>query len=117
MLFQAKVIRGQGQAAQVYGVPTANLALPAESHLEAGTYAAKAIFNGDSYPAVAYISPLNVKQLEVHMFGWDGELYDQELQVEVLDKLSEPVAWQNQEQMLAKISDDLKKAQEFFGLS
>lgn len=70
------------------GVPTANIALSPRQQLPApGVYVARVPLDGRTWPAVANIgraptvTPGNRLGLEVHIDGFDGDLYGREIEV------------------------------------
>jgi riboflavin kinase/FMN adenylyltransferase len=117
MKLSGKVIKGQGLATAMFGVPTANLEVNHSLALKPGVYAAKAFVQNEWRLAVAYMSPSTLNMLEVHIFDFKGDLLHGQLSVEVLDGISDHVVWEGEEQMKAKIFDDLRKAREYFGLN
>ncbi len=115
MKFSGTVVKGSGKANELFGLPTANVELGAPSELEPGVYAAWATVEGREYQAAAYVSPKFPKLIEVHLFQFSGDLYGKLLEIQVLEKTSPHVDWVGPDHMKAKVKDDLKKVQAYFG--
>jgi riboflavin kinase/FMN adenylyltransferase len=90
--FNGRVIEGD-QIGRTIGFPTANLRIEDPHKLvpPAGIYAARAEARGERYDAMLYIGDRPTLQtrrgrtIEVNLLGFDGELYGEELHVDVLD--------------------------------
>jgi len=86
------VIRGKALG-RALGVPTANIAVEGELLPPAGVYTARALRAGKSLPGV-----LNVDwhgTVEVHIFDLDEDLYGEELEIEVGEKIREEQAFED----------------------
>ncbi|GIW71763.1 MAG: riboflavin biosynthesis protein [Planctomycetota bacterium] len=88
-----RVVAGQGLGRRL-GVPTANLQPLHELLLPHGVYAAQLALGGRLWPAMMSIGvrptvapPGAPPTVEVHLIGFEGELYGQVLRVEVLARL------------------------------
>src|SRR3989338_5847135 len=104
MIIRGKVVRGLGIGKKL-GYPTANLKLSFVYRTKLsfrrllGVYATRDTVDGAPHDAVAVIGarfengqPL----LEVHFLDFSGELRGKELEVEVLDKVSEIEIFKNE---------------------
>lgn len=119
MMVQGIVKKGQGKAKQTYGLATANVTLDEALDLPLGVYSAEVeVLDGAMYPAIVCWSVDTESQpkFEVHLFGFTGDLYDQELMVEVGKKVSDIVPFVNEDAMREKIQDDVVKAKAILGL-
>ncbi len=108
------VIEGQ-KLGRTIGFPTANMELNDLVTPLHGVYAVFADYQGKRYHAVANYgrrptvgsdSPL----LEVHLFGFDGDLYGQTLKVEFIDFLREEQKFNGLEELKAQITNDCDEA-------
>ena len=90
--FSGKVVLGN-QLGRTIGFPTANIAIedPHKLILPQGIYAAKVrLVNGKTREGALYIGnrptlePLGHQVIEVNIFDFEGDIYGQELQVEVI---------------------------------
>jgi riboflavin kinase/FMN adenylyltransferase len=80
------VVRHGDKRGRELGYPTANLHLEPSTALRHGIYAVEAIVGGDRRPAVASFGRRptfdgGAPKLEVHVFDFAGDLYDQSLEI------------------------------------
>jgi riboflavin kinase/FMN adenylyltransferase len=116
-----KVMHGDGRGKRI-GIPTANLSFW-EQHVlpKPGVYACTVKLNGRSYPAVTNVGyrptfegqPAN-PQVEAHLLDFDGDLYQQQLQLAFLSRLRDEQRFQNVEALVSQIHKDIQKAREIF---
>lgn len=111
---RGKVIRGEGLAKIAFGIPTANLQIDQPISLEAGVYTAVCWVGIVKFNAVVYVGPVANEKFEVHLFGYDGNLYGKTLEVTLLEKVGEHVPWVSEEQMRTKILQDIARARAYF---
>ena len=112
MKLRGKVVQGLGIGAK-FGYPTANLEIDGPQDIESGVYAAHAVVNRAVHHAVAVVGARQEKSkplVEVLLLDFDGDLYRKELEVEVLKKISEIERFENEEQLVEKIKQDVKRA-------
>jgi len=113
------VIHGQKLGRQL-GVHTANIFLGRLRPVLRGVYMVEAkMENGETLPAVAnigYRPTIGGSQavLEVHLLGFNGQIYGQKLRVCFLQKLRDEQKFDSLELLKQKIMDDIKKAEFFF---
>ncbi|MCR9230229.1 MAG: bifunctional riboflavin kinase/FAD synthetase [bacterium] len=115
-LYQIKGTVGHGDArGRGLGFPTANLSgvptlLPGE-----GVYSGFAITEGKRFPAAINLggNPTFQNQdakVEVHLIGFTGEIYDQELRVEFLHKLRDVQTFVDVEALKTQLTIDVESA-------
>jgi riboflavin kinase/FMN adenylyltransferase len=110
-----KVVAGKGRGAKLLGVPTANLA-PENGLLPAtGIYAVWVARNGRLLPGVANIGtcPTFDNQeltLEVHLLNFNGDLYDERLEVRFVERLREERRFASIGDLAVQIRADIQKA-------
>lgn len=118
-IIQGEVIRGQGIAAKVLGVPTANLKLehPRKVLPPKGVYACYVRRHGHhtQHPAVMNIGnrPTFAGQnlsLEVFLMDFEGDLYGQTLEVYLKDFLRPEQRFEGPEALKAQIHQDIAAA-------
>jgi riboflavin kinase/FMN adenylyltransferase len=114
MKLTGTVMKGQGFATLIFGLPTANLDFDEVITLKAGVYIGYVQVRRERYQAVIYIGPQGSEKFEVHLFDFQGDLYGQELEVEVIRMVSEHVPWESEEQMKAKVAADVELARASF---
>ena len=116
MILRGKVVRGLEQG-RALGYPTANLDCGSGELPEPGVYAARTACAGVVHASVAIIGAREAGDrplVEVLLLNFDGDLYGQELTVEVLEKISGIEKFKNNEALFKKIKEDVQKTREFF---
>lgn len=114
-----KVIEGR-KLGRTLGFPTANLAtgslqLPAD-----GVWAVEAMTAGrilQSGVANLGVRPTvdgGHRLLEVHLFDFTGDLYDQELEIRFQSHLRDEIKFSSLEELQSQIRQDARKARDFF---
>jgi len=109
-----RVGHGQRLGRQL-GVPTANLSLEPTNRLAFGVYAVKAAVGGKVYGGVASfgVRPTinsGAPLLEVHVFDFSGDLYDQQMEVAFLARLREERKFASLDALKAQMALDLAEA-------
>jgi riboflavin kinase/FMN adenylyltransferase len=113
----AQVIKGD-ERGRALGFPTANLATEHGQALPAdGVYAARAFVGDDSHPAVVNIGlrptfGSEERLVEAHLLDFSGNLYGQELKIDLLDRLREEIRFSNAEELKAQMTKDVERAKE-----
>ncbi|MCP5002885.1 MAG: bifunctional riboflavin kinase/FAD synthetase [Planctomycetes bacterium] len=109
------VIRGDGRGRGL-GYPTANLNLHHEIKPPEGVYAARVLLGAREYSALTNIgvrptfkSPSqNIKpSVEVHIIGFDGSIYGEDLEVQFLYKLREEMKFRDVEDLKLQLKQDV----------
>ena len=107
MKLKGKVVKGAG-----LGFKTANLSINKSFELADGVYFAKVNYDGQEYQAIAI---MGIRQdIEVYLLDFEGDLYDQILEVEVLEKIRDLVQYNTEEGLRQKIEEDVEKAKKYF---
>ena len=117
--FKGLVVRGDGRGREL-GFPTANIKVESlESNLKAqalGVYVARVNIGGDIKKGVANIGkkPTFVRDgrlsLEVHIPGFEGDLYGQTVTVELLQYLRNEIEFGSVFELKKQISVDVELA-------
>jgi riboflavin kinase/FMN adenylyltransferase len=115
------VKKDQGKASGM-GFPTANLMMDGICTPPDGVYAVVATLeNGESHPAMAYIgkrptitngAASSQKVLEVHLFDFEADLYDQYVQVGQFKKIRNEIKFENLETLKHQLQLDKEAALE-----
>ena len=111
------VARGAGRGRSL-SFPTANLQLPATTSIPAdGVYAALVPLDGRPWPAVVNIGGRptfdEVERLvEVHLLGFDGDLYDRRLSVEFVGRLRDVRRFGSVDELRGQIARDVAAARD-----
>ena len=117
------VVRGQ-QRGRKLGYPTANVA-PTTALLPAsGVYAVR-IFLESSEKGLPAVANVGVRPtfgdrqaviLEVHMFVFSGDIYQQTARVQFIDRIRPETRFDNSDALIAQIRDDATQARRIMGI-
>jgi riboflavin kinase / FMN adenylyltransferase len=115
------VVRGAGRGIAL-GFPTANLPLPRGTALGHGIYAVRALVAGRWYGGAAYIGTRptyddGMPVLEVFLFGFEGDLYGQAIEVEFIDFVRGDRKFAASEQLVAQMQVDCARAAELLAVA
>jgi len=110
-----KVVRG-AQLGRKLGFPTANVHMRHERPALTGVYAVKldgreGVANLGVRPTVAGVPKL---LLEVHLFDFNGDLYDRHVHVEFFQKIRDEMKFDGLPALSAQIAKDAQVARHFF---
>jgi riboflavin kinase/FMN adenylyltransferase len=97
------------------GFPTANLAQVVTVLPLDGVYAGVAFNNGRSWPAAINLGPNPTfgerrRKLEVHLIGFEGDLYDQPMQVEFASRIRDTQEFPDVTALKAQLEQDVQQA-------
>jgi riboflavin kinase/FMN adenylyltransferase len=103
------------------GFPTANLAVHPLKVLPPGVFAVEAEGAFGRYKGVANVGTRPTlgggeRRLEVHLLGFAGELYGEEVRVRFLKRLREERRFSSPEALREQIAEDVAAARAYFGL-
>lgn len=113
-----RVVHGRGEGASVLGVPTANITPWAHAALPTdGVYAGRVIVNGQIYVAAISIGlpptyPQAVDRVEVHLIDFEGDLYGQEVMVELDARLHDHEVFDSADGLATAIQNDITRVRE-----
>ena len=117
---EGPVVKGDGKGREI-GFPTANidtknLILPPN-----GVYASYTKFNGKTHKALLNIGvrptikkPNPSIQVEAHILKFNENIYDQVIDIELIDKLRNEMKFESIEELKKQISCDIENAKSFF---
>jgi riboflavin kinase / FMN adenylyltransferase len=111
-----KVIGGAKRGAGL-GFPTANVPLARGTALGHGIYAVRVFVAGKRYDGAAYLGTRptydnGMPVLEVFLFGFEGDLYGRDIEVEFIDFVREDRKFASSEELIAQMQADCAKAAE-----
>jgi riboflavin kinase/FMN adenylyltransferase len=111
-----RVIVGQGRGHSL-GFATANLdqittVVPAD-----GVYAVLVLHEGQTWPGACNIGPNptfreEARKVEVHLIGFDGDLYEQQLTVSFIDRLRDIRPFGSVQELVSQLREDVEQARE-----
>lgn len=111
-----KVVRGD-QIGRELGYPTANIAPDASYKLipANGSYAVKTHLDGKTYDGMLYIGPRPTlpafdHRIEVHLFNFSSDIYDEELALEFIEHIRGDDKFESMEALKKQIEEDEKVA-------
>jgi riboflavin kinase/FMN adenylyltransferase len=113
---QGRVVSGDKRG-QELGFPTANLeAAPGQALPAGGVYACRAHVEGQAYPAMTNIGTRPTfdggqQLVEVYLMDYNGDLYGQELAIDIIERLRDEKKFDTAEQLKEQIARDIKQGQ------
>lgn len=110
------VARGQ-QRGKLLGFPTANLEAVATVVPGNGVYAVRAWLDGAAWPAAANVGPNptfgeDARKIEVHIIGFQGDLYGRELAVEFVERLRDTRPFAGVAELREQLRQDVERARQ-----
>lgn len=99
------------------GFPTANVTYVATVLPKDGVYAGVAHHGDGSWAAAINLGPNPTfgerrRKLEVHLLDFNGDLYDQTLEVEFVARIRDTTTFPNVDALKAQLADDVRKVRE-----
>jgi riboflavin kinase/FMN adenylyltransferase len=111
---QGQVVTGTGRGIEL-GFPTANLAINSGQALPSdGVYATWAYIDDDVYPSMTNIGLCPTfdggeRTIEVYVLDYHGDLYEQGLKIDVIERLRDERKFDNAEELKKQIAVDIKQ--------
>ena len=105
MKMKGIVMKGKNRGKEL-GFPTANIVYSGD--LESGVYAGGVLAENKKYKAGIFRDKAN-NLIEAHILNFSGDLYGQEIEVEILNKLREVVKFENEEELIKQIAEDISR--------
>lgn len=112
MIIKGVVVKGRNLGHKL-GFPTANISIDTTTKVENGVYASKVYMRGAEYRAVTNIGMKptvggDSRGAESHILNFEGDLYGQEIQVELLTKLRDEKLFGNVEALAEQVKQDIE---------
>ena len=107
MTCRGVVIRGDGYGRKL-GYPTANIIL--EDPLS-GVFVGEVTYNENIYLAALFATEKR-PILEAHLLDFDGDLYDEEIEVRIGKKIRDSKEFANEEELKQAIAEDVQKVRD-----
>lgn len=99
------------------GFPTANLHVDSSQtrDLDSGVYLGQVYMEGKCWSGVVNIGTrptfgASERVVEMHILDFSGDLYERQLQVEILEKLREEKRFSNADELVEQIEKDIVRA-------
>lgn len=114
------VVHGRAEGI-VLGVPTANLSVDTYAALPAhGVYAGTCELDGVHYPAGISVGhapsfPEAAADLEAHLIGFEGDLYDRSLAIGFIERIRDQKVFSDPRDLAAAIAEDLHEVDRIVG--
>jgi riboflavin kinase/FMN adenylyltransferase len=113
-VLEGSVIKGH-QRGRALGVPTANLQVAEQLIPADAVYAGRAKVGDTIYPAAVSIGTMptfgdNARQVEAHLIGFNGDLYNQVLRVELIDWLRDQRRYASLDALKDQLTQDIEVA-------
>jgi riboflavin kinase / FMN adenylyltransferase len=111
---------GHGAArGRTIGFPTANLTQTQVLLPPLGVYAGEVFYDGTYYAAAIHIGPNptfseNTPKIEVHLIEFQGELYDQEIEVRIFERLRGIEKFAGVDALVAQLKIDVERSRSIF---
>ena len=112
-------VRHGDKKGRTIGFPTANIALERKVSPLHGVYAVEVVLDGVSYSGVANIGQRPTvngsrMQLEIHLFDFQGDIYGEAIDTQVMHKIRDEFKFDSFEQLKQQIAKDAVEAKAFF---
>jgi len=114
-VLHGRIVHGEERGKEL-GFPTANLTFSRGQALpEDGVYVTKAYLGGQPHPSVTNIGKRptfgeNRRTVEVYLIGFSGEIYGEDLRIELVDRLRDEKRFASPEELKAQIGQDVERA-------
>ena len=111
-------VAGGNRLGRTLGFPTANIPLKEDDPVCNGVYAARVRIDGTEHEAVVNVGHRPTvgngpdRVLEAHLLDFEGDLYGQTIEVELLEFLREEQRFGSTEELSRQIEADKKRARE-----
>ena len=109
-----RVVKGAGRGREL-GFPTANI-VDVETLLPAdGVYAGEVTSTSTRQPAAVHLGPNptfgeDQRKLEVHLIDFEGDLYDQQMELEFVERIRETSTFDSQVALIQQLQQDIATA-------
>ncbi len=118
---RGEVVEGR-QRGRTIAVPTANLRVTDQLVPSDGVYAGRSTIDGKNHAAAVSIGTMptfgeHQRQVEAHLIGFNGDLYGQTIEVELIDWIREQWKFANVDALKIQLQRDIAYAQERASLS
>ena len=116
---EGRVVSGERRG-RMLQYPTANLA-PADVIIPGdGIYAARALIDGQEFPAAVSIGNKptfgpGIRCIEANLIGAEGDFYDRWMALAFIDRLRDTIRFPDAESLRAQIAKDIERVRQLYG--
>ena len=108
------VVQRGRKLGRTIGFPTVNVALPSEVAVADGVYRSQVRVGEASYPAMSNVgcNPSvggNERRVESHLLGFEGDLYDREIEITLLERLRDERHFSDLEELREQLERDKQR--------
>lgn len=112
------VIHGSGDGHKI-GFPTANIQIEHLPKIQYGVYACQLRIADSQYLGVMHFGPRMIfnerhPQFEVHILDFDRDIYDQNVEVIVLQFIRDTIKFDSFDELITQIKADIVKCRQYF---
>ena len=105
------VVQQGRRLGRTIGFPTVNVALPNDLAVADGVYRSQVRVGETSYPAMSNVgcNPSvggNERRVESHLLGFEGDLYDREIEITLLERLRDERHFSDLEELREQLECD-----------
>lgn len=113
---KGRVIEGLKLGRKI-GFPTANIEFYGKLEIKFGVYSSLFTIGNKQYKAMAYYGPRVIfdqtkPQLEVNIFNFDSEIYDAEVEVELITHMRDTMKFKTLDELTTQLKKDKKSCLE-----
>lgn len=118
-LFYTGIVKKGKKLGRRLGFPTANIEIIKNSCLKNGVYITNTYIEGKMYNSVSNVgyNPTvgnDKRNIETHIFNFDGDLYGKEIKIEFLEFVRDEKKFESVEELKNRVIKDISSAREHF---
>ena len=122
IIIRGRVIHGFDKGKKL-GFPTTNLHLVEDYPLDnyTGVWCSYTYWQGRKIAGVAHIGPVKIFgessiRVETHLLDWQEDLYGEDLQIELLQKLRDTIGFTSETELVKQVMEDIGQTRAYFKL-
>jgi riboflavin kinase/FMN adenylyltransferase len=114
------VVKGLGNGKK-FGFPTINIKLiNNELEIDNGVYATLANIHNQAVKGMLYVGTrptldLSEKTIEIHLFDYDKNIYDEQISFQILHKIRDEIKFETSELLIQQLHRDREMVYVYFG--
>ena len=122
IIIRGRVIHGFDKGKKL-GFPTTNLHLVEDYPLDnyTGVWCSYTYWQGQKIAGVTHIGPVKIFgessiRVETHLLDWQEDLYGEDLQIELLQKLRDTIGFTSETELVKQVMEDIRQTRAYFKL-